>query len=608
MVIWSALALGVVAGFYAYDLPSVDKALLAQRRPAVTLLATDGAILARFGDEKGRAVALADLPAHLEQAVLATEDRRFRSHWGLDVIGLARAMLANLRAGRIVQGGSTLTQQVAKNLFLTPQRTYKRKIRELLLALWLEHKFSKDQILTIYLNRVYLGAGTYGVEAAAGKYFHRPAARLSLYQAAVIAGLLKAPSRLNPIRDAKAADKRARQVLANMAAAGYITGKRARLAGRDKRRFAPAGNPAREGLYFAEWILDQLPGFVGPQAGDIIVRTSLDRGLQRLAEKRISRLMKGAAARAGAGQVAFIALTPQGAVRAMVGGRNHAKSQFNRATQALRQPGSAFKPFVYLAALEAGLSPDTRLMDEPIAIGNWRPRNYGGTFKGEVTLRQALAQSINTVAVKLAERAGRERVISAARRLGLTSRLLPTPSLALGSGEVSLIELAAAYGVLANGGTGVWAHGVLEISDGAGNILYRRQGGGPGRVVEAQTVGLMNKMLGVVISGGTGRAAALGRPAAGKTGTSQDFRDAWFMGYTADLVAGVWLGNDGGRPMRRVTGGGLPARLWHDVMMEAHQGLPKRPLPGLAPKPESPRTVPESLWDALVRRLGGAGG
>ncbi len=597
--IWGSVGLAVLLGYHAYDLPSVDKALLAQRRPAVTLLARDGSILASFGDTQGAAVRLGDLPVHLEQAVLATEDRRFRSHWGMDVIGLARAMMANLKAGRIVQGGSTITQQVAKNLFLSPSRTVRRKLRELLLALWLEHKFSKDQILTIYLNRVYLGAGTYGVEAAARKFFSRPAARLNLYQSALIAGLLKAPSRLNPQHDARAADRRARVVLANMVAAGFITPARAGRAGKGKaRRAARPSRGAREGRYFADWIIEQLPGFVGPQAGDVSVLTTLDKRLQRIAQKKITRLMGGGAARVGATQLAFVALSPDGAVRAMVGGRDHAKSQFNRATQALRQPGSAFKPFVYLAALEAGLSPESRLIDGPVSIGDWQPRNYAGTYEGEVSLSHALAGSINTVAVKLAERTGRERVIGAARRLGLTTRLKATPSLALGTGEVTLIELVSAYGVLANGGTGVWAHGISEIRDRAGRLIYRRAGDGPGRVVEPRQVAAMNAMLSQVIEQGTGRAARLDRPAAGKTGTSQDFRDAWFIGYTADLVAGVWLGNDDGRPMKKVTGGGLPAHLWRDVMTGAHDGLPKRPLPGLAPRPES-------LWQSIVRRLGG---
>ncbi len=613
--VWAVIAFAVLAAWYATELPDVDRAFNATRTPTVTLLAADGTELRTIGDVYGGPVSLGDLPSALADAVLATEDRRFYDHFGLDIIGLARAVVANLRAGRIVQGGSTITQQVAKNLFLTPERTLKRKVQELLLALWLEHKFTKDQILTIYLNRVYLGAGTYGVEAAARKYFHRPAARLTTYQAAMLAGLLKAPSRYNPNSHPARAKARTAQVLANMVAAGVLGPKAAQAAKTGGAVRGPAPGP-KKGRHFADWVLQQVSDYVNPGDRDLVVLTTLDPGLQRLAESGVKKALAKTGAKAGITEAALVAMTPSGAVRAMVGGRDYAKSQFNRATQARRQPGSAFKPFVYLAGLEAGLRPDSVLMDAPLAIDGWRPGNFTKTHAGPVSLADAFARSINTVAVRVAERAGRRRVIDTARRLGLAGDFKPTPSLALGVNEVSLLDLTQAYGPFANGGAGVWAYGIKEIRDGAGKLLYRRSGSGPGRVVAAPHVAAMNGMLARVISEGTGRAADINRPQAGKTGTSQHFRDAWFIGFTADLVAGVWMGNDDERPMKNVTGGGPPARLWRDFMKAAHRGLSPRALPGLepvlaSPPEDGPKTMPQGrpgFWRNLLATLAGAEG
>ncbi len=601
--VWGIVFLGAVVAWYAYDLPEVDKALAASRRPTVTILAADGSVLAKIGDLYGMPVGLGDLPPALPQAVLATEDRRFYGHFGLDVIGLARAAVANLRAGAIVQGGSTITQQVAKNLFLTPERTLKRKVQEVLLALWLEHRFAKEQILTVYLNRVYLGAGAFGVEAAARKYFAKSARDVTTYEAAMLAGLLKAPSRDNPLANPGRAAKRAAQVLANLVAAGYLSPGQARAA---KGRKAVVAGPGkgRMGRHFAGWVLDQVASYVSPGDRDITVMTTLNARLQRLAEARVGTMLRGAGRAAGISEAALVAMAPDGAVRAMVGGGDYGRSQFNRATQALRQPGSAFKPFVFLAGLEAGLTPATRFTDAPVAVGNWRPRNFGGVHRGEVTLGQALAQSINTVAVMVAERAGRDRVIRVARRLGVTARLKPTPSLALGAAEVSLIELTGAYAPFANGGIGIWAYGIEAIRDSGGRVLYKRAGSGPGRVMKPAHVAAINAMLSAAVASGTGRAAQLSRPVAGKTGTSQNFRDAWFLGYTAQLVTGVWMGNDDGRPMRKVTGGGLPARLWREFMSAAHEGIPARPLPGLAPGSDPG----QGFLQSLVTDLGGGEG
>ncbi|MEE9316981.1 MAG: PBP1A family penicillin-binding protein [Rhodospirillales bacterium] len=606
--VWGLIVLLGLAAWYGTDLPDVEQAFDATRRPTVTLLAADGRTLATIGDVYGPPAGLDDLPKALTQAVLATEDRRFYDHFGLDIIGLGRAMAANIRAGRIVQGGSTITQQVAKNLFLTPERTLKRKIQELLLALWLEHRFSKDQILTIYLNRVYLGAGTYGVAAAAEKYFNRPASRLSTYQSAMLAGLLKAPSRYNPLAHPARARARTAQVLKNMVAAGVLAPQAAEKAkaSRDRRvRLGAFPGRTRAGRHFADWVLEQVSAYVNPGDRDIVVRTTLDPDLQDLAETAVKRALDKQGAKAGVSEAALVAMGPTGAVRAMVGGRDHSKSQFNRATQAKRQPGSAFKPFVYLAGLEAGLRPGTLMVDGPVDIGGWRPRNFSKTHQGQVTLAQAMARSINTVAVKVSERAGRARVIDAARRLGLSGDFQPTPSLALGVSEVTLLELTQAYGPFANGGAGVWAYGIEEIKDRQGNVLYRRGGSGPGRVVSAGNVKAMNAMLSGVVSGGTGRAAQIGRPQAGKTGTSQNFRDAWFVGFTAHLLTGVWMGNDDGSRMKKVTGGGLPARVWRDFMAAAHTGTPPRPLPGLKSAPaEGPDEGPgDGFWKNFFATL-----
>jgi penicillin-binding protein 1A len=583
VAVWGALAAGGVAGYYAHQLPDPDQLVRATRRPSVQLLTADGQLFATYGDLRGDTVHVAELPAHLPQAVIATEDRRFYSHFGLDPIGLVRAAVANVRAGRIVQGGSTITQQVAKNLFLTSERSFKRKIQELLLALWLERRYDKDRILALYLNRVYLGAGTYGVDAAARKYFGKPARRLNLIESAVIAGLLKAPTRYSPARDAELARARATQVLENMVAAGYVDQRQADAAKVAPMAAGPAIVAGQGSRYFADWLVDQAFDYTATNDRDLIVVTTLDRRLQRLAETEVERTLAGAGRQQGAAQAALVAMAPDGAVRAMVGGRDYADSQFNRAARALRQPGSAFKPFVFLAALENGFGPDSTVDDSPVTIKGWSPANFDHRFRGRITLAEAAAQSVNTVAVKLAEQVGRKRVIQAARRLGITAEIDNAPSLALGTSEVTLIELTSAYASLAAGGFGTIPYGIAEVRAAGGEVLFRRTGSGLGPVVAPDKLAELNRLLQGVIEHGTGRAAQIGRPAAGKTGTSQSFRDAWFIGYTADLVAGVWLGNDDAAVMpgingAGVTGGGLPARLWAAFMTRAHDGLPVRPL------------------------------
>jgi penicillin-binding protein 1A len=577
--LWSAIIGGGALGYFALTLPDTNQLTVAERRPSVTILANDSSIVATFGDLFGQPLTLKEMSPYLPKAVVATEDRRFYSHFGIDPIGLARAIFADARSGHFVQGGSTITQQLAKNVFLTPEHSLSRKAREALLALWLEHRFTKDQILEIYLNRVYLGAGTFGVDAAAHRYFGKSAAKLNLYESAIIAGLLKAPTRFNPTHDKQATAARAAQVLDLMVETGVIQQQDALAAEKSGVELSRVALTRPGTRYFADWVADQVRDFAGTADRDLTIRTTLDPRMQNAAETAITDVLTRHGLQDVVSQGALVAMTPDGAVKAMVGGRDYNESQFNRATQAQRQPGSAFKPFVYLAGIESGLRPDDRFVDGPIQIGNWRPHNYTNRYLGEISVAEALAESINTVAVQVAQRAGIPRVIAVANRLGITSELTRDASIALGTNEVNLLELVSAYAPFANGGTGVLAYGITEIRDTSGKVVYRRSGSGPGPVVSPGDVGVMNEMLSGVIAHGTGKSAALPRPVAGKTGTTQEYRDAWFIGYTADLVAGVWLGNDDNTAMNKVTGGSLPAPVWKGFMLAVTQGMPVRPLP-----------------------------
>jgi penicillin-binding protein 1A len=579
---WGFILFASFIGWHAISLPSIaslDSA--AKRPPVVRVLARDGRLLARYGGDYGRPVRLADLPPHLSKAVLATEDRRFYDHFGVDFFGVARALLSNLKAGGIRQGGSTITQQLAKNLFLTQERTLGRKIRETLLAFWLERRLSKDQILAVYLNRVYLGAGVYGVDAAARAYFGVPAEKMTLYQSAVIAGLLKAPTRYNPsAHPARSAD-RANQVLRNMVAAGWLDAATAKREYRDKVEAVKRRSSSLNVRYFTDWIVARAEGLVGYPETDLVITTTLDSAIQESAETVTAETLRQAQKRK-VHQAAFVAMTPDGAVRAMTGGADYGDSQFNRATQALRQPGSAFKLFVFLAGVEAGLRPTDRVYDLPVRVKGWKPRNYNREHRGAMTLREGAARSSNAVAVAVAEKVGRRKVLQAARRLGVTSPLGSDPSLALGAYEMNLIELVGAYAVMANGGHGVWPYGILEVRSGIGKLLYRRPREQKQQIVTPGHVAQVNDLLHAAVEWGTGRNAKLARPVAGKTGTSQGNRDAWFVGFTHDLVAGVWMGNDDAAAMAGVSGGSYPAAIWRRVMEAAHRGLPARALPGIA--------------------------
>jgi penicillin-binding protein 1A len=578
--IWSVIFLALGAGYLALGLPDIRQPTTLERRASIMIVDEKGDPVIRYGEMFGEYVAVKDLPPQLIHAVLAIEDRRFYDHFGVDLFGIARAVWANVTAGRVVQGGSTITQQLAKNLFLTPDRTLLRKLQEAMLAVWLERVYSKDAILAAYLNRVYFGAGAYGVDAAARIHFNKPPRDLDLRESAIIAGLLQSPSRFSPQRNPDLAQKRAALVLAAMAEEGYIRPEEAatlQAAPLLPRRKPGAGDSVR---YFADAVIDEVTTKIGPIDRDIIVTTSFDRRLQTIAESKLETMLESEGAKLNASQAAFIAMTPDGRVRALVGGVSYRDSQFNRATQAKRQPGSAFKPFVFLAALEHGYTPRTEVNDTPFERRGWRPGNFSGTFKGVIPLEEALADSVNTATVRVLDQVGVPVVIETAKRLGLQARMPNDLSLALGTGEVTLQNLTGAYAVFANGGTPIESHAVVTIADRFGKILYEAPHKPASPVIMPWHLADLNRMLESVVARGTGTAAQIDRPVAGKTGTSQDFRDAWFVGFSADYVAGVWVGNDDNAPMKRVTGGGLPARIWRETMRAAHEGLAPRPLPG----------------------------
>lgn len=590
---WGAIVVAGILAWHAYQLPDIHDLDRYTRPGSVQMAAAEGAMFASYGPLHGDPVTVAEMSPHLPAAVIAIEDRRFPDHFGVDPLGLARAMWVNLWAGRVVQGGSTLTQQLAKNVFLTHERSVSRKIRELLLAFWLERSFTKDEILSIYLNRVYFGAGAYGVDAAARKYFSKTARDLSLGEAALLAGMLKGPSRYSPVADPERARRRTAVVLGAMADIGYLDRETARKVAADPYRLrGPVGRGAGH-RYFSDWIYDQVPSFVGTRSDDMAVSTTLDLHLQTLAEQAVTEgLARGRAL--GASQAALVALDPQtGAVRAMVGGASFRTSQFNRAVQALRQPGSAFKPVVFLAALEQGWKPGDLINDTPITIAGWSPGNFDNRHLGVISLTEALAESRNTATIRLQEQVGRGRVRDVARRLGFADTLTTGPSLGLGVDEMSPLDLAGLYATFANGGRPVTPHGIAEIRSRSGATLYRLSTSGLPPQISRRAAADLTGMLAETVAHGTGHKAALDRPVAGKTGTSQNYRDAWFAGYTADLVAVVWVGNDNGAAMRKVTGGGLPAEIFHGFMMAAHKGLPRRALIGADSRSLAANTTPD---------------
>ncbi|RYC09710.1 transglycosylase domain-containing protein [Ciceribacter ferrooxidans] len=592
--LWGGIGLAGIVAYYGARMPSASTWSIPERPPNIKIVSVEGEVIANRGMTGGEALALEDMSPYIPQAVIAIEDRRFYSHFGVDPFGLARAIINNALPGRGTQGGSTLTQQLAKNLFLSPERTIERKVQEVLLAFWLEHTYTKDQILAMYLNRVYFGSNAYGVEAASRRYFNKSARDVNLGEAALLAGLLKAPSRLSPARDPEAAEARAQVVLGAMREAGFITD--------DEIKTAMSQSPTRAkrywsgaGQYVADMVMDDVRALIGTVEDDLVVETTIDMSLEKKAEAALVDALARDGEKSRASQAALVSIDGTGAIRALVGGRDYAESQFNRAVKAKRQPGSAFKPFVYVSALEIGLRPESVRNDAPVRIGKWTPENYDQKYRGPVTLTSALANSLNTIAAELVMEVGPEHVVKVAHRLGIESELQANASIALGTSEVSLLELTSAYAPFMNGGYKATPHVVRRVTTPDGKVLYENDYANPPQVLSEQIVAAMNMMLTHVIEEGTGRNARLkGWPAAGKTGTTQSFRDALFVGYTSNLTTGVWFGNDDGTSMKKVTGGGLPAKAWHEFMTAAHSGLAPMPLGG-APYDPQDMQQPEQL-------------
>ena len=553
--------------FYCYlTLPDINVAFSKTRQPSTTIIAENGNEIKTFGNTFSSVVYPKDLPSYVPDAIINVEDRRFYQHFGFDLIGLTRAALTNVFKKRYAQGASTITQQVAKNLFLTPQKSVKRKVQELLLSFWLEHKFTKEQILTLYLNRVYLGAGTYGIEAAANKYFGKSSVDLTLKEAAVIAGLLKAPSRYNPIYSKQNALERANVVLKVMLDQKSISQEQYQKAKNeplhDTTKYKVEG--AR---HFADMAYQEVNRYIGERDQDIYVSTTLDQELQQKAEQ-ILRDMVLINKKNNVTEGALVILDYNGAIKALVGGIDYEKSQFNRATEALRQPGSAFKTFVYITALQHSFEPEDIISDRPVKIGRWTPQNINQKYYGDVSMAFAFEHSLNLATVNLSRHFSLNDVIKNAKKMGITTDLKKTPSIVLGTSEVKVIDMASAYLSIANGGYGAWPYAIEEIYSKDGHQLYRRHHDEDVRILDEKTVRQITKMLENVVRSGTAKAAEISGFVAGKTGTSQDYRDAWFVGFTDKYVAAIWVGNDDNSAMKNITGGNLPAKIFAQIMKD----------------------------------------
>ncbi len=589
-----------------------DEDWLKKSELAVTFLDRYGNEIGNRGIKHNDSVTLEEMPDHLIKAVLATEDRRFYEHFGIDFLGTGRALVTNARAGGVVQGGSTITQQLAKNLFLSNERTIERKIKEAFLALWLETHLAKNDILRLYLDRAYLGGGTFGVNGAAQYYFGKSVRDVTLPEAAMLAGLFKAPSKFSPLVNLPAARARANVVLDNLVEAGFMTegqvyGARRNPATPIDRRREDAPN------YYLDWAFDEMRKLVDKFPKSVtesffIVRTAIDPNLQRYAEREVESALRQYGHDYGAGQSALVVADLDGAVRAMVGGRDYGASQFNRAVDALRQPGSSFKPYVYATALANGFTPQTIVVDSPVCIGNWCPHNYSGGYSGSMTLTQAITNSVNIIPVKLSialgdgnPKLGRAKIIQTARNFGIYTPLPDTPSLPIGADEVNVLEHAVAYATFPNLGKVVVPHAALEVRTGTGELVWRfdRDGKRPQQVISPQVALEMIGMMNSVVMNGTGRRAQLdGIQVAGKTGTTNGYRDAWFVGYTGNFSGAVWMGNDDYTPTKRMTGGTIPALIWHNVMAYAHQAVELRALAGLPPPQHAPAVTDAALQGA----------
>lgn len=609
MGVWGGIAVAGVVVYFAMQMPSADSWAVPERPPNIRILSSNGQLLSNRGKTGGEAVALRELPYYVPAAVISIEDRRFNEHFGIDVLGLVSVGLESLQAGEVTRGASTITQQLAKNLFLSPDQTLQRKVQEALLALWLEQNYSKEEILELYLNRVFFGNNAYGIEAAAQRYFGKSARNLSLGEAAILAGSVQRPSRVNPISNPEAAAARARVVLQAMAKEGYVSEAEARAAAIDPNQRIRTKVTGSES-YVADWVESLMTAYIGDVGKDVIVSTTIDWDLQKHAEFVVKEAVAAQGPERGFTQGALVAMDVDGTVRALVGGLDYAQSQFNRAVTSRRQPGSAFKPFVYLAAMEKGYTPDTVADDAPFEFNGWSPQNASNKYLGPVTLRTALAYSLNTVSGRLAIDVGPEKVVEAAMRLGISSPMLPVPSIALGTSEVSLLELTAAYAPFANGGIGVIANVITRIETTDGEVLYEAIPAGPGQVIQPEIVAEMNDMLTTALEIGTGKKAQLdGWPIAGKTGTSQKARDAVFVGYTARMVTGIWLGNDDDTATK-LSGGNVPVEIWSEFMSKAHAGMAVAELPGAFARSQldvalQPMEQPERPKRTLVDLLGG---
>ncbi|MDG1996485.1 MAG: PBP1A family penicillin-binding protein [Emcibacteraceae bacterium] len=569
LLVWGAVLMVPVLVYYTYDLPDISSIDKATSETTIMVMDRDGEMIATYGDVFGEWLEYEEIPTAQIEAIIATEDRRFFDHMGIDFRGLARAMISNITAGGLVEGGSTISQQLAKNLYLNADRTFKRKIQELLLSFRLEMKLDKKEILTIYMNRAYFGSGAYGIDAASRTIFGHSARDLNLVEAAMLAGMLKGPALYSPLRDVERAYKRSAIVIDNMVETGLLDEETATLAKKENVRIS-SGRAGGDARYFTDWIVEQLPKLIGTVNEPIIIHTTLVKEMQDMAAGAVRQTL-GRSSQTEL-QGALVSMDLDGSVRAIVGGRDYGESQFNRAVQAQRQPGSAFKLFVYLTALEAGLGPDTIMRDSPIMLNGWAPKNYVDGYIGEVDLETAFAKSINTVAVKLSERVDRRNVVAMSRRLGILSPLTLEPSIALGASEVNLLELTGAYTVVARGGIETKPYGIVEIQNSAGEILYRHMPGPERRILDQEVSYTMHSMLQNVVATGTARAALMNFPVAGKTGTTQNYKDALFVGYGNNMINGVWVGKDDSTAMQGITGGSVPANIWKNFMYRVSLG------------------------------------
>lgn len=603
MGLWGLLFIGGLVAWYGSELPSIIESPEFERRATKTIKDRDGYTIFHSGDIQGNQIDVNDLPSYVPTAFIAIEDRRFYSHFGIDPLGIARAFVQNSIQGRVVQGGSTITQQLAKNLFLSHDRTVKRKIQEVLLSIWLEREFSKDEILTTYLNRIYFGSGAYGIDAASQLYFQKPASSLKTEEAAMLAGLIKAPSRLSPKHNPDGATKRMNIVLQAMKdyTNSHDKGSQTTL-----KLSAPIVSQSSSHMgYFSDWVIDRSNDLIGHTSQDIVIETTLDKDTQTYAHSLLNKSLtelKGFNVTQGAILVADL----DGNILAMVGGQNYRQSQFNRVTQAQRSMGSVFKPFIYLTAFEQGWSPDDQILDAPIKDGDYNPENFDGQYHGAVTLRDAFKKSLNTPSVRLIKETGLSSTIKTAQKTGIDSKLAKDLSLALGSSSASMYELVEAYGSFANSGQKFQLNGLHSIYSKDDEPLYiHKNYQGNKDIINADPVSKLNALLYETTQSGTAKhLKSLPFQTFGKTGTSQDYRDAWFIGYSSQYIAAIWLGNDNNRPMDKITGGGHPVKIWADIMTYVHkndgQKYREREIPLSTQSEKSDKSSFSSMLNSLL--------